>query len=116
MIFSFQIPGRLKLTNQGAAFKNNKTGKVDQIQASDIESIKWMRLAATHGLHIMLKNGTLFRFGGFNENVSCFNFFSSKFILNFIFSYVLAMSFGLTFQSPSLISNICNTHTQICII
>ncbi|XP_054717717.1 FACT complex subunit Ssrp1-like [Uloborus diversus] len=61
------IPGRLKLTNQTAIFKNNKTGKLDQIQASEIESIKWMRLANNHGLRIMLKNGTMYRFGGFVE-------------------------------------------------
>ncbi|GBO27768.1 FACT complex subunit Ssrp1, partial [Araneus ventricosus] len=63
-----RIPGRLKLTNQTIIFKSNKTGKVDQIQASEIESIKWQRLAATQGLRIFLQNGTLFRFGGFNEN------------------------------------------------
>ncbi|CAL1275119.1 unnamed protein product [Larinioides sclopetarius] len=62
------IPGRLKLTNQTIIFKSNKTGKVDQIQASEIESIKWQRLAATQGLRIFLQNGTMFRFGGFNEN------------------------------------------------
>lgn len=62
------IPGRLKLTNQSAIFKNTKTGKVDQIQVPEIEEIKWMRLAATHGLRIILKNGSMYRFGGFNEN------------------------------------------------
>ncbi|GFT56354.1 FACT complex subunit SSRP1 [Nephila pilipes] len=61
------IPGRLKLTNQTIIFKNNKTGKVDQIQASEIESIKWHRLAAAHCLRIMLQSGNMYRFGGFSE-------------------------------------------------
>lgn len=75
------IPGRLKLTNQSAIFKNNKTGKVDQFQASEIESVRWMRVAATHGLRIMLKNGTMHRFGGFNENefTKLADFFSKNF-------------------------------------
>ncbi|GFQ67347.1 FACT complex subunit SSRP1 [Trichonephila clavata] len=61
------IPGRLKLTNQTIIFKNNKTGKVDQIQASEIESIKWQRLAAAQGLRIMLQGGNMYRFCGFAE-------------------------------------------------
>ncbi|GFS54985.1 putative nuclease HARBI1 [Trichonephila clavipes] len=61
------IPGRLKLTNQTIIFKNNKTGKVDQIQASEIESIKWQRLAAAQGLHIMLQGGIMYRFAGFAD-------------------------------------------------
>ncbi|GIY29907.1 FACT complex subunit SSRP1 [Caerostris darwini] len=62
------IPGRLKLTNQTIIFKSNKTGKVDQIQSAEIESIKWLRVAATQGLRIMLLSGTMYRFGGFNDN------------------------------------------------
>ncbi|GFY66478.1 FACT complex subunit SSRP1 [Trichonephila inaurata madagascariensis] len=61
------IPGRLKLTNQTIIFKNNKTGKVDQIQSSEIESIKWQRLAAAQGLRIMLQGGNMYRFAGFAE-------------------------------------------------
>lgn len=66
----FQIPGRLKLTNQAVIFKNSKTGKVEQIQATEIESISKQRIAATPGLRLMLKNGSMYRFGGFNETVS----------------------------------------------
>lgn len=62
------IPGRLILNHQAVIFKNSKTGKLDQIQSTELDSIKWMRIAATHGLRIMLKNGTMFRFAGFNEN------------------------------------------------
>jgi len=62
------VPGRLMFNNQTVIFKNNKTGKPLHIQPSEIESIKWIRLAANFGLRIMLKNGTMYRFGGFNEN------------------------------------------------
>lgn len=74
-------PGRLKLTNQLVIFKNSKTGKVDQIQSSDIENIKWQRLAASFGLRFMLKSGQMFRFGGFNEadHDKLTKFFSSNF-------------------------------------
>eukprot|EP00794_Sanderia_malayensis_P000295 gene295-921_t len=35
--------GRLKLHKQGAVFKSQKTGKVEQITAADIESANWLR-------------------------------------------------------------------------
>uniref|UniRef100_T1JNC3 FACT complex subunit SSRP1 n=1 Tax=Strigamia maritima TaxID=126957 RepID=T1JNC3_STRMM len=59
--------GRLKLTNQAIIFKNSKTGKVDQIQASDIEAVSWQRLAKGHGLRVITKNELLYRFGGLKE-------------------------------------------------
>lgn len=76
-------PGRLKFTNQLVIFKNSKTGKVDQIQSSDIDNIKWQRLAASFGLRFMLKNGQLYRFGGFTEvdHDKLGKFFSSNFDL-----------------------------------
>lgn len=57
--------GRLKMTNQGVIFKNSKTGKVDNVQGSDVESIHWQRLASNCGIRIIMKSGTLYRFGGF---------------------------------------------------
>ncbi|XP_015930923.1 FACT complex subunit Ssrp1 [Parasteatoda tepidariorum] len=75
------VPGRLKLTNQSVIFKNNKTGKVDQIQASEIESVRWQRLAAHPGLRILLKSGVLHRFGGFQDadNEKLGKFFQTNF-------------------------------------
>lgn len=60
--------GRLKMTNQGVVFKNSKTGKVEQVQGSDMESISWQRLGAGYGLRIMMKAGGMYRFGGFQDD------------------------------------------------
>ncbi|XP_050457726.1 FACT complex subunit Ssrp1 [Cataglyphis hispanica] len=60
-------PGRLKLTDQHLIFKNQKTGKVEQISASDMEMVNYQKFIGTWGLRIFLKNGTLHRFKGFKE-------------------------------------------------
>ncbi|XP_068982452.1 FACT complex subunit Ssrp1 isoform X1 [Bombus flavifrons] len=60
-------PGRLKLTDQHLIFKNQKTGKVEQISASDMEMVNYQKFIGTWGLRIFLKNGTLHRFRGFKE-------------------------------------------------
>ncbi|KAH7980541.1 hypothetical protein HPB49_017114 [Dermacentor silvarum] len=62
------IPGRLKMTSQGVVFKNSKTGKVERVQGSEMESISWQRLGAGYGLRIMMKTGGMCRFGGFQED------------------------------------------------
>ncbi|XP_071869543.1 structure specific recognition protein isoform X2 [Bombus fervidus] len=59
--------GRLKLTDQHLIFKNQKTGKVEQISASDMEMVNYQKFIGTWGLRIFLKNGTLHRFRGFKE-------------------------------------------------
>ncbi|KAJ8680531.1 hypothetical protein QAD02_016318 [Eretmocerus hayati] len=59
--------GRLKLTDQHLIFKNQKTGKVEQISASDMELVNFQKFVGTWGLRIFLKNGTLHRFRGFKE-------------------------------------------------
>ncbi|CAL7950858.1 unnamed protein product [Xylocopa violacea] len=59
--------GRLKLTDQHLIFKNQKTGKVEQLSASDIEMVNYQKFIGTWGLRIFLKNGTLHRFRGFKE-------------------------------------------------
>lgn len=60
-------PGKLKLTDQHLIFKNQKTGKVEQISASDMEMVNYQKFVGTWGLRIFLKNGTLHRFRGFKE-------------------------------------------------
>ncbi|XP_017879490.1 FACT complex subunit Ssrp1 [Ceratina calcarata] len=60
-------PGRLKLTDQHLIFKNQKTGKVEQISASDIDMVNYQKFIGTWGLRIFLKNGTLHRFRGFKD-------------------------------------------------
>ncbi|KAH7957478.1 hypothetical protein HPB52_019225 [Rhipicephalus sanguineus] len=56
------------MTNQGVVFKNSKTGKVEQVQGSDMESISWQRIGAGYGLRIMMKSGGMYRFGGFQDD------------------------------------------------
>lgn len=69
-----QCPGRLKLTDQHIIFKNSKTGKVEQINSSDLEFSNWQKLVGNWGLRLFLKNGSLHRFCGFKEGVSyCLN-------------------------------------------
>lgn len=68
----FQTPGKLKMTEQNIVFKNSKTGKVEQIQASDLELVNFQNFVGSWGLRIFLKNGTLHRFGGFKDGVSIY--------------------------------------------
>ena len=51
-------------------FKSQKTGKLDQITANDIETVHWLKVARGFGLKIVLKDGTHYRFDGFQESVS----------------------------------------------
>jgi len=60
--------GRLKLQSSGFLFKNNKTGKVDQFQSSDIDRTHWLLRARGHCLKIVMKTGATQRFDGFKES------------------------------------------------
>lgn len=74
-------PGRIKMTDQAIVFKNNKTGKVDQINASDIELANLQRFVGNWGIRIFTKTGTLHRFCGFKdqENEKITNFFKTNY-------------------------------------
>lgn len=73
----FQVPGKVKFTDQHLIFKNSKTGKVEQIVAADIDLANWQKLVGFWALRIFLKNGILHRYSGFRESVSM------KKVLNF---------------------------------
>lgn len=60
------------MTDQNIVFKNSKTGKVEMIQASDLDLVNFQNFVGSWGLRIFLKNGTLHRFGGFKDGVSVF--------------------------------------------
>ncbi|XP_058803231.1 FACT complex subunit Ssrp1 [Phymastichus coffea] len=60
-------PGRLKLTDQHLIFKNQKTGKVEQIPSSEMEMVNFQKFVGSWGIRIFLKNGMLHRFRGFRE-------------------------------------------------
>uniref|UniRef100_A0A499FUZ7 FACT complex subunit SSRP1 n=1 Tax=Anopheles farauti TaxID=69004 RepID=A0A499FUZ7_9DIPT len=58
-------PGKLKMTDTAMVFKSDKTGKVEQINSSDIDLINYQRFVGSFGLRVFLKNGSLHRFLGF---------------------------------------------------
>ena len=70
--FGCQNGGKLKLHKNGATFKNTKTGKVEQLNASDIESVKWIKAALGYEMKFNLNNGSQFKLEGFKESVSMF--------------------------------------------
>ena len=47
-----------------------KSGKVFQIRETDIDQLEWMRIARGYEVKVMLKDGTITKFGGFKESVS----------------------------------------------
>uniref|UniRef100_A0ABM5F7Y9 FACT complex subunit SSRP1 n=1 Tax=Pogona vitticeps TaxID=103695 RepID=A0ABM5F7Y9_9SAUR len=59
--------GRLRLSRQGVIFKNSKTGKVDNIQASELSEGIWRRVALGHGLKLVTKSGHVYKYDGFRE-------------------------------------------------
>lgn len=59
-----QTSGRLKLTDQTIIFKNNKTGKVEQIHGNEMDLVNFQRFVGSFGLRISMKNGQLHRFIG----------------------------------------------------
>ncbi|KAK4874995.1 hypothetical protein RN001_011417 [Aquatica leii] len=60
-------PGKIKMTDQSIIFKNSKTGKVEQFQASEMDLVNFQNFVGSWGLRIFLKNGVLHRFAGFKE-------------------------------------------------
>lgn len=52
------------MTDQNIIFKNNKTGKVEQINSADMEFVNYQRFVGSLGLRIFMKNGTLHRYMG----------------------------------------------------
>uniref|UniRef100_A0A8D8SEZ7 FACT complex subunit SSRP1 n=1 Tax=Cacopsylla melanoneura TaxID=428564 RepID=A0A8D8SEZ7_9HEMI len=77
-------PGKLKITDQNIVFKNKKTGKLDQINAPDLDFVNWQKLVGTWALRIFLKNGSLHRFAGFKESETekISSYFKSNFKLD----------------------------------
>ena len=66
---TIQNGGKLKLHKNGVVFKNNKTGKVEQLNSSDLASVKWMKVAFGYEVKFILNTGTQFKFEGFKESV-----------------------------------------------
>lgn len=56
------------MTDQAIVFKNSKTGKVEQFQASEIDAANFQNFIGSWGLRVLLKGGVLHRFAGFKES------------------------------------------------
>ncbi|XP_018014547.1 FACT complex subunit Ssrp1 [Hyalella azteca] len=65
---SCMVPCKLKLSEQGIAFRNLKTGKAETLAPSDIAVVNWQRLSSGYGIRIFTSNGNLHRFGGFKDS------------------------------------------------
>lgn len=67
-------------------FKNNKTGKVDQLNSSDIETLNFQRFVGSFGLRIFTKNGSLVRFVGLKtgEEEKIASFFKKNYQLEML--------------------------------
>jgi len=57
-----------------SVFKNQKTGKVEQLQAADIESCKFMPRARGHCLKLRMQDGSAHKYDGFKESVGVIGF------------------------------------------
>ncbi|KAG8434818.1 hypothetical protein GDO86_012971 [Hymenochirus boettgeri] len=59
--------GRLRLSRAGVMYKNNKTGKVENIAAADISEVVWRRVALGHGIKMLTNGGYVYKYDGFRE-------------------------------------------------
>lgn len=64
----YVYPGILKLRSSDIWFRNEKTGRVDHYQASDIENAEWLSRARGYCLKIVLNNGLVHRYDGFGDS------------------------------------------------
>ncbi|VDM63486.1 unnamed protein product [Angiostrongylus costaricensis] len=60
--------GRVKLAESMIQFKNEKTGKLNSVNASDLVGLNWQRLGNRPGIKLRFKDGKKIRFGGFKDS------------------------------------------------
>ncbi|KAG5863803.1 hypothetical protein JTB14_017774 [Gonioctena quinquepunctata] len=85
-IKGLMTPGKLKMTDQHIIFKNSKTGKVEQIPATDFDVVNFQNFAGTWGIRLFLKSGILHRFVGFkdSEKEKIAKFFTKSYKINML--------------------------------
>uniref|UniRef100_A0A6I8Q3F5 FACT complex subunit SSRP1 n=1 Tax=Xenopus tropicalis TaxID=8364 RepID=A0A6I8Q3F5_XENTR len=73
--------GRLRLSRAGLMYKNNKTGKVENISAADIAEVVWRRVALGHGIKLLTNGGHVYKYDGFRDTEydKLFDYFKSHF-------------------------------------
>jgi structure-specific recognition protein 1 len=65
-----QNPGQFKVHSGGLAWKKQGGGKTIQIDKVDVTSVTWMKVPRAYQLAVRIKDGLLYRFIGFCEQVS----------------------------------------------
>nr|AAH98960.1 MGC114656 protein [Xenopus laevis] len=78
--------GRLRLSRAGLMYKNNKTGKVENISAADIAEVVWRRVALGHGIKLLTNGGHVYKYDGFRETEydKLFDYFKSHFSVELV--------------------------------
>ncbi|CAJ0928527.1 unnamed protein product, partial [Mesorhabditis belari] len=59
--------GSLRLTEQNIKFHHDNTGNILNLNANDLQNIKWQRLGNRHGIKFIFQDGKKYRIGGFKE-------------------------------------------------
>lgn len=73
------------MTDSSIIFKNEKTGKVEQINGSDIELVNYMKFVGHFGIRVFMKNGTLHRYSGFTcDEKSIAEYFKKNYKLDML--------------------------------
>ncbi|CAK6972736.1 FACT complex subunit SSRP1a isoform X1 [Scomber scombrus] len=59
--------GRLRFSKQNVVYKSSKTGKVDSIQASELNQAQWRRVCLGHGIKLSTSTGHVYKYDGFRD-------------------------------------------------
>ena len=62
------VAGKLRVTDSDVIFKYRKSGKTEQFPGDNIDLLNWQRMSGDWALRVFLKNGDLYRFGGFKDS------------------------------------------------
>jgi structure-specific recognition protein 1 len=65
-----QNPGQFKVHYGGLAWKRQGGGKTIDIDKADVTTVTWMKVPRAYQLGVRIKDGLLYRFIGFREQVS----------------------------------------------
>ncbi|KJH49060.1 structure-specific recognition protein [Dictyocaulus viviparus] len=60
--------GRVKLAESMIQFKNEKTGKLNSVNTSELSGLNWQRLGNRPGIKLRFTDGKKIRFGGFKDS------------------------------------------------
>jgi structure-specific recognition protein 1 len=64
-----QTPGQFKVNSGGLTWNRQGGGKTIKIDKADIASVKWMKVPKTNQLEFRTKDGLVYKFVGFREQV-----------------------------------------------